>query len=288
MSERVDAHHHVWRLARGDYGWLQPVPALAPIFRDFDLSELRPLLAAAKIDATVLVQAAPTLAETRFLLEVAHSSAGLVQGVVGWVDLDAPDAPDTLSTLAADPLLKSVRPMLQDLPDPEWILRPRVQSALGVLPELGLRFDALVKPRGLKALLRALDRNPDLAVVIDHCAKPDIVGSGWQPWADDLAAIARSTGASCKLSGLVTEAGKNWSVDRLRRYVDHVLECFGPQRVLWGSDWPVLTLAASYAEWVAATEGLLVDLPAADLAAIRGANARRFYGLGGVLSIAHP
>lgn len=279
MNVRVDAHHHVWRLGRGDYGWLQPVPALAPIYRDFDLPELRPQLAAAEIDATVLVQAAPTLAETRFLLDVAHSSEGLVQAVVGWVDLDATNAADTLSQLAADPLLKSVRPMLQDLADPEWILRPGVQRSLATLPQLGLRFDALVKPRELNALLRALDRNPDLAAVVDHCAKPDIAGGGWQPWADHLAAIARSTGACCKLSGLVTEAGKNWSVDRLRRYVDHVLECFGPQRVLWGSDWPVLTLAASYAEWVAVTEGLLIDLPETDRAAIRGANARRFYAL---------
>jgi L-fuconolactonase len=169
--------------------------------------------------------------------------------------------------------------MLQDIADPEWILRPRVQRSLAALPQLGLRFDALVKPRELKALLRALDRNPDLAVVVDHCAKPDVGGGGWQPWANDLSAIARSTGAWCKLSGLVTEAGKNWSVERLRRYVDHVLECFGPQRVLWGSDWPVVTLAASYAEWVAATESLLVDLPENDRAAIRGANARRFYDL---------
>jgi len=279
MSERVDAHHHVWRLARGDYDWLQPLPELAPIYRDFDLAELRPLLAAAKIDSTVLVQAAPTIAETRFLLDVAHSSAGLVQGIVGWVDLEATDAQDTLSTLAADPLLKSVRPMLQDLADPEWILRPEVQRSLAALPQLGLRFDALVKPRELKALLRALDRNPDLAVVVDHCAKPNIAGGAWQPWANDLSAIARSTGAWCKLSGLVTEAGKNWSAERLRRYVDHVLECFGPQRVLWGSDWPVVSLAASYAEWVAATEVLLVDLPENDRGAIRGANARQFYDL---------
>src|SRR5262245_26397696 len=115
MNGRVDAHHHVWRLARRDYGWLQPGAALAPIYRDFDLAELRPLLAAAGIELTVLVQAAPAVAETRFLLDVARSSAGLVQGVVGWADLDATDAEETLSGLASDPLLKSIRPMLQDL-----------------------------------------------------------------------------------------------------------------------------------------------------------------------------
>jgi len=279
MSGRIDAHHHVWRLARGDYGWLQPTAALAPIYRDFGLEELRPLLAASEIEATVLVQAAPTVAETRFLLEVAHASTGLVQGVVGWVDLDAANAAETLSALASDPLLKSVRPMLQDLADPEWILRPRVQHSLTVLEQLGLRFDALVKPRELKSLLTALERHPELAVVVDHCAKPDIQHETWQPWADDLAAIARSTGTHVKLSGLVTEAGRGWSVDALRRYVDHVLECFGPQRVLWGSDWPVLTLAASYAEWSAGTEVLLATLSPTDASAVRGANAQRFYDL---------
>jgi L-fuconolactonase len=142
-----------------------------------------------------------------------------------------------------------------------------------------LRFDALVKPRELKALLRALDRHPELAVVIDHCGKPDIAGDGWQPWAEDLDALARNTRAHCKLSGLVTEAGRGWTVDALRRYVAHVLECFGPQRVLWGSDWPVLTLVASYADWNRATDALLADLPASEAAAIRGGNARRFYAL---------
>jgi L-fucono-1,5-lactonase len=279
MSGRVDAHHHVWRLDRGDYGWLNPTPALAPIYRDFGLADLRPLLAAAKVDATVLVQAAPTLAETRFLLDVARGSDGLVRGVVGWADLGAADAVETLHVLAGDSLLKSVRPMLQDLEDPDWIARPEVQPALAALPRLGLRFDALVKPRELKPLLRALERHPDLAVVIDHCAKPDIAGNRWQPWAEDLAALARNTRAHCKLSGLVTEAGAHWTVDALQRYTDHVLESFGLERVLWGSDWPVVTLEASYAAWAAATEALLVGVSRADQDGILGGNARRFYGL---------
>ena len=276
---RVDAHHHVWRLSRGDYGWLKPTPELLPIYRDFMLRELRPMLRGANVGSTVLVQAAPTVAETRFLLEVANASGGLVRGVVGWVDLAGEDSVATLSALAADPLLKSVRPMLQDLPDPSWIARPEVQTALAALPALGLRFDALVKPRELKPLLETLERHPGLAVVIDHCAKPDIANAGWQPWADDLAAIARQTGACCKLSGLVTEAGRGWSVDALRRYVAHVLDCFGTERVIWGSDWPVLTLAASYAEWVEAGDELLAGLSQRERDAIYGGNARRFYGL---------
>ena len=278
---RVDAHHHVWRLERGDYGWLQPTLRLAPIHRNFALDDLRPSLAAAGIDATVVVQAAPTIAETRYLLDVAHASQGLVRGVVGWVDLAAPDAPMTLSALAANPLLKSIRPMLQDLDDPAWILRTDVQPALSALPALGLRFDALVKPRELRPLLSMLERHPDLAVVIDHCAKPDIAAGGWRSWAADLAAIAAGSAACCKLSGLVTEAGNPWSADALRRYVDHVIECFGTDRVLWGSDWPVVTLAASYTAWSDATDALLAGLAEADRNAIRGGNAQRFYALTG-------
>ena len=279
MSGRVDAHHHVWTLSRGDYGWLQPTPALAPIHRDFTLTDLRPLLASAQIEATVLVQAAPTVAETHFLLAVARESGGLVRGVVGWADLAAGGAVATLEQLAQEPLLKSIRPMLQDLPDPDWIARAEVQPALDALPQLGLRFDALVKPRELKALLRTLERHPDLDVVIDHCAKPDIASGGWQPWADDLGALARHTRAHCKLSGLVTEAGRGWKVDALRRYAAHVLDSFGPERVLWGSDWPVVTLAASYEAWINATDIILAGLAPSHAAAIRGDNARRFYRL---------
>jgi L-fucono-1,5-lactonase len=287
MSTRVDAHHHVWRLDRGDYGWLQPSRELAPIYRDFDLTDLRPLLAEARVGSTVLVQAAPTVAETKFLLDVARASDGLVRGVVGWADLAAPDALDTLSTLAKDPLLKSVRPMLQDLADPRWIGRAEVEPALAALPRLGLRFDALVKPPNLRPLLQVVERHPDLQIVIDHCAKPGIAANEWEPWADDLERIARNPAVHCKLSGLVTEAcpersrraGAGWTIDGLRRYVDYVLECFRPGRVIWGSDWPVVTLAAGYDEWSSATDTLLAGLSEDEQTAIRGGNARRFYGL---------
>lgn len=277
---RVDAHHHVWRLDRGDYAWLTPTPALRPIYRDFGLDELRPMLRAAAVETTVLVQAAATIDETQFLLDVARGSNGLVRGVVGWADLAAPDAVAVLAGLAANPLLKSLRPMLQDLPDPSWIARPDVQPALAQLPRLGLRLDALVTARELKPLLAVVERHPDLAVVVDHCAKPDIAHGRWQPWADDLAAIARHTAACCKLSGLVTEAGPGWTVDGLRRYVAHVLDAFGTERVIWGSDWPVLTLAASYPDWIAASDALLAGATHAEREAVFGGNARRFYGLG--------
>jgi L-fuconolactonase len=275
---RVDAHHHDWRLDRGDYGWL--TPAQAAIYRDFTLADLRPLLADAGIAATVLVQAASTSAETGFLLQVAGASDGVVRGVVGWVDLATREATGELERLARNPLLKSIRPMLQDLPDPDWVLRDDVVRALRALPQLGLRFDALVKPPQLPALLRLQERIPDLDVVVDHGAKPPIAAGGWQPWADLIAAAARNPRLHCKLSGLVTEAAAGWTADALRRYVDHLLGCFGPGRVLWGSDWPVVDLAGGYRRWVGATDALLSGLSSADRTAILGANARRFYGLG--------
>jgi L-fuconolactonase len=277
VAYRVDAHHHVWQLARGDYGWL--TPDLAAIHRDFTLDDLSPLLAHAGIEATVLVQAAPTLAETEFLLATAAHGNGCVRGVVGWADLAAPDAVATLSRLARDPLLKSIRPMLQDLRDPEWILRAEVGRALAALPGFGLRFDALVKPAQMPALLRMLDRHPDLAVVVDHGAKPPIATGEWRPWADLVDAIARHPHVHCKLSGLVTEAQPDWTVESLRPWVDHVLECFGTARLMWGSDWPVVNLAGGYTRWLAATDLLLGALDAAGRAAIFGGNAARFYGL---------
>ncbi|MEP7276948.1 MAG: amidohydrolase family protein [Betaproteobacteria bacterium] len=277
MPGHVDSHHHVWTLARGDYGWL--TPALAPIYRDYTLDDLAPLSAAAQIATTVLVQAAPTVAETRFLLDVARGSGGMVQGVVGWVDLAAANAVDALRDLARDPMLKSVRPMLQDMADPAWILRADVQPALAALPLLGLRFDALVKPPQLPALLTMLERHPDLPVVVDHGAKPDIAAGKGEPWRALMREVAAHPIAHCKLSGLATEAAASWTPDDLRPCVDHLLDCFGPKRLMWGSDWPVVELGGGYARWRAASHALLATLDAEARGAVLGDTARRFYGL---------
>ena len=274
---RIDAHHHLWQLARGDYVWL--TPELAAIHRDFMLDDLAPLLDGAGITATVLVQAAPTVAETEFLLRTAADSNGRVGGVVGWVDLAASDALAALSRLARNPLWKCIRPILQDLLDPEWILRAEVDGALSVLPDLGLRFDALVKPSQLPALRQMIERHPNLAVVVDHGGKPPIAAGGWQPWADLVAQIARHANVHCKLSGLATEACTDWTPETLRPWVEHLLACFGPARLMWGSDWPVVNLAGGYARWLAASDLLLGTLAAHDRAAVFGANARRYYGL---------
>ncbi|MEP7329427.1 MAG: amidohydrolase family protein [Betaproteobacteria bacterium] len=277
MSGFVDAHQHVWSLARGDYGWL--TPSLPDLHRDFGLADVAPLHDQSGVTASVLVQAAPTVAETRYLLDVALASEGKVKGVVGWSDLTAPDAIPTLRRLARDPLLKAIRPMLQDEPDANWVLRDDVARTLDALPRLGLRFDALIRPAQLPMLLQMIARHPDLAVVIDHAAKPDIGAGMWSPWTDRMRAAAESPRVRCKLSGLVTEAGTGWTIDRLRRYVDFLAECFGPQRLIWGSDWPVVNLGGTYQSWFAATVALTNGWSAEDRVALMGGNARRFYGL---------
>jgi L-fuconolactonase len=273
---RIDAHQHFWTLNRGDYGWL--TPELAPIYRDFTPADLAPLLEAAGIEGTVLVQAAPTVEETRFLLSVA-AETGFVRGVVGWVDFEATDAPEQIAALAEDRYLVGLRPMIQDIEDPDWILREDIDPAFDAMIAAGLTFDALTLPQHLKNLLARLRRHPDLQVVIDHGSKPTIREGVMKAWAGDMAALARETGAYCKLSGLVTEAGKAWSVGQLRPYVDHLLAQFGPQRLIWGSDWPVCTLSATYTDWVRATGELLDGLTLEEKAAVLGGNAETAYRL---------
>jgi L-fuconolactonase len=276
MALQVDSHQHFWSVARGDYGWLTPEQEV--LYRDFVPADLEPLIRDAGVQRTVLVQAAPTVEETRFLLDIARDTAW-VAGVVGWVDMEATDAPDRLGGLASDAAVKGIRPMIQDIPDVDWMLGKSLEPALRALVELDLAFDALVKPPQLPNLLRLLERHPDLRVVVDHGAKPDIAGGVLEPWASDLARIADETAACCKLSGLATEAGDGWKPESLKPYMDRLLECFGPERLMWGSDWPVVNLAGGYAAWRRASERYLSRLPAPARDAILGGNAAHFYKL---------
>ena len=277
----VDAHHHLWQRSRGDYHWLdsRANPALVPIDRDHLLSDYLPLAAAHGITGSVAVQAAESIAETRWLLAQAHAAAGLIQGVVGWVDMTAPTAPGVLTELAQDTLLRAIRPMLQDIPDSDWVLQPRLDAAFRSIIELDLAFDLLIRPRHLASSLSLLARYPKLRAIVDHCAKPDIAHGAWQPWADGMRRIAGETAAFCKLSGLVTEARRDWKIDHLRPYVEHVIECFGAQRIVWGSDWPVMTLNSDYARWLYAAQELTAPLSKSDRGAVMGLNAARFYRL---------
>ena len=198
---------------------------------------------------------------------------------MGWVALDAPDAPSQIARLSANPKLVGLRPMLQDLPDNEWLLRPQLTPALDAMKRAGLCLDALVKPRHLPALTEFLARHEQLPVVIDHGAKPDIAKSGLEPWAQYMRHLGGNSQAFCKLSGLANEAGPGWNADMLKPYVDVLLESFGPRRLMWGSDWPGLNLAGDYAGWLDLAETLTKQLTSSERDAIFGGTAASFYGL---------
>ncbi|WP_102226760.1 amidohydrolase family protein [Acidimangrovimonas sediminis] len=271
----IDAHQHFWRIARGDYSWMDD--SVAPIRRDLLPVDLAPLARAAGIDGTVVVQAAPTLEETRFLLGLAHETP-LIRGVVGWIDL-AGDVRAQLHRLS-DPYLVGLRPMLQDIGETGWILRPEVLAGLREVAAAGLRLDALITPRHLGTIDRLAAEIPALPIVIDHCAKPVFTGSDpGDDWRTGMTRLATHPQMFCKLSGLANEFGPGWSADTLRPVFDHVLTAFGADRVMWGSDWPVLELAGDYARWIATARTLSRDLPPADVQALFGGTAARFYGL---------
>ncbi|MFI4974035.1 MAG: amidohydrolase family protein [Caulobacterales bacterium] len=273
----IDAHQHFWRVDRGEYGWLtaQDHPLIC---RDFGPEDLAPLMHEAGVERTVLVQAAPSLAETDFLLEIARR-APFVAGVVGWADFAAANAPRVIERLAGSPKLLGLRPMLQDLDDDAWILRPDVQPALDAMAAAGLAFDALVKPRHLPHLSVLLGRRPDLRVVIDHGAKPDIAHRDLDEWASQMRVIGRETGALCKLSGLVTEAAPGWTAEDLKPFVEVLLEAFGPTRLMWGSDWPVVNEAGGYGAWLGAADALTAQLSQGERTQVFGEVATAFYGL---------
>ena len=278
QADRIDAHQHFWQISRGDYDWM--TDEVAAIRHDILPADLAPLLQRHGIAGTVVVQAAATVAETEFLLALARDHA-FVRGVVGWVDLTDPAAPATLNRLCRHPAFKGVRPMLQDIPDTRWIAQPAIVANLRALADRGLRLDALITPRHLDVLAEVLEQVPSLPVVIDHCAKPVIAG-GVDPgaaWRDGMTRLAALPQVMCKISGLANEAGPGWSAEGLRPVVDHVLAQFGPDRVMWGSDWPVLDLAGDYDGWCAVSDALFAPLPEADRAAVLGGTARAFYGI---------
>jgi L-fuconolactonase len=273
---RIDAHQHFWRLAARGGGW--PPAELAAIHRDFLAHDLAPLLRAHGVDGTVLVQSLPSVADTQFLLEIAQAEP-FVLGVVGWVDLKGADAAQQIALLAADGKLKGLRPMLQDLADDGWIDDPALDAAIDAMLRCGLTFDALVLPRHLPSLLAFARRHPQLPIVIDHAAKPPIARGEIDAWAADLGQLAALPQVLCKLSGLVTEAGPAWTPADLAPYAAFVLKAFGHERVIWGSDWPVVNLASDYAGWLDASARLLQGLTEPERARVMGLNAIDFYGL---------
>lgn len=274
----IDAHQHFWQPARGDYDWMpKDNPTLNRAYAPRDLA---PLLARLKIDGTVLVQAAASIEETEYMLGLADASP-FIKGVVGWINFEQPSHIIHLKRLAAHPKFLGVRPMIQDIADTDWMLRDDISWAFRAVMDLDLTFDALGFPQHLPNFATLMGRYPQMRVVYDHCMKPQISAGqdGFDGWADGISRLAAETSGCCKLSGLVTEADSPWTLDELRPYADHVLRVFGPDRVMWGSDWPVCRLRCEYGDWYDAAQELTKSLSAADRAAIFGGTARRFYGL---------
>jgi len=274
----VDAHQHYWQPARGDYGWLAQAPA--SLQQAFLPEHLRAQREAAGVQYSVLVQAAPTEEETRYLFDLAREDSSVV-GVVGWVDMEAGDVGARIDALIRDGngLLRGLRPMVQDLADPDWLARPSLDRAFDCILDCGLAFDALVDMRRFPALLRRLRRHPQLNIVLDHAGKPAI-GDGrfdqWTSWIDEL---AQHSTLHCKLSGLLTLLGEPVHEDAIEPYVADLFSHFGPERLMWGSDWPVLTTHANYTHWLQVAMHLTERYAPGMQADVFAANAVRFYAL---------
>ncbi|MBT1090212.1 amidohydrolase [Streptomyces sp. Tu102] len=277
----VDAHHHVWDLSVRDQEWIRG-PELQPLRRNFGVGDLAPEARAAGVGRTVLVQTITVPEETPEFLALAAGHE-LIAGVVGWTDLTRPDIADELSRLRELPggrYLKGIRHQVQGEADPEWLLRADVRRGLAAVAEAGLVYDLVVLPHQLPACVEAAADLPGLTFVLDHSGKPPIASGTREPWTRDVRALAALPNTVCKLSGLVTEADlADWTVADLRPYADAVLEAFGPGRLMFGSDWPVCTLAATYAEVLDAAAELTAALSGAERTQVFEGTAAGVYGL---------
>ena len=277
----IDAHHHLWQPARGDYDWMPKDNAV--LNRAYAPADLAPILEGHKIDGTVIVQAAASIEETEYMLGLADATP-FIKGVVGWVNFENETHAEQLARLAKHPKFLGVRPMIQDIPDVNWMLKDEVQWAYRALIELDLTFDALGFPQHIPNFLELMRRYPQMRVVYDHCMKPQIRehqrgADAFSGWADGMFRLASETQGFCKFSALVTETDDGWGIDDIRPFAAHILEVFGPDRVMWGSDWPVCRLQADYDDWHRMARELVQEFSTEDQGKIFGGTAARFYRL---------
>jgi L-fuconolactonase len=275
----VDAHHHVWDPAARRHAWLDGFPALN---RAFGLTDFEWASEPDGVTASVLVQVLASTEETEEFLALA-AGPGPVAGVVGWTDLTSPAVGDEIARLRGLPgggRLAGFRHLVQDEPDPGWLLRPEVRRGIRAVGAAGLAYDLLVRPPQLPAALAVTGEEASVRFVLDHGAKPDIASGNREPWASLISELAARPNVSCKVSGLVTEAGPGWRPAQIAPYIDHLLDRFGPGRLIFGSDWPVCTLAASYGDVTAlARDALGGRLGPAEVNAVFAANAVATYRL---------
>ena len=273
----VDSHHHFWDLSRFDYPWMKS--AMDVLRRNYLPQDMIPLHQRNGVSQTVLVQAHPSVEEAEWLLELADANP-FIGGVVAWVDLTSPDVGQMLDKLAPHPKLKGIRAVVQDEPDDDWLIRKDALRGLREVARHTLTYDVLVHPRHLKSVPVFAREVPTLRMVVDHIAKPLIADRQMEPWATDISAVASIPGIYCKISGMVTEADHaNWKVDDLKPYVQHVVEGFGFDRIMFGSDWPVCLLAASYDQVLQAALDAIGPMTPEQRAKFLSGNARAFYRL---------
>jgi L-fuconolactonase len=273
----VDSHHHFWDLSKFDYYWMPPHPNV--IVRNYLPEDLAPILKRNGISKTVLVQAHKSVDEANWLLDIAEANE-FVAGVVAWVELTDPNVGGVLDALMKRPRLVGIRHQVEDDPDEAWLTRDASIRGLKEVADRGLAYDVLVKPQHLKYVPPLAGKVPNLRMVIDHIAKPLIAQGVIDPWASDIKAVADIPGVYCKISGMVTEADHaNWIVDDLKPYVSHIVESFGFDRLMYGSDWPVCLLAADYDRMFKATLDAIGPMPDDDRAKFLGKNATEFYKL---------
>jgi L-fuconolactonase len=275
----IDAHHHLWKYSAAEYGWI--TPEMRAIRRDFLPRDLEPLMHHFDIDGTVAVQARGTLEETAWLLGLAEKHP-LIRGVVGWVPLtDGAGVKRSLEKFASNPKLRGVRHVVQDEPDPRYILRPDFNEGVSALGEFGLRYDVLIFERHLPVAIEFVDRHPDQTFILDHVAKPRIKDGILSPWDRNMRELAKRQNVYCKLSGMVTEADpQHWTPELLQPYIDVVLASFGPRRIMYGSDWPVMLLAGNdYGRWYRTVTVAIEKLSKAEQARIMGGTAAEAYGI---------
>lgn len=275
---RIDCHMHLWTLAMEPYYGLWMSPDLDVLYRDYGVKDAKPLMARNNVEGVILVSAANSIHETGYLMGLADGH-DFVRGVVAWLDLLAPTAADDLATWARFDKLKSVRPYLQDLAEDDWILKPELDPAFRAIEERGLRFDALIKPRHIINTVRFIERYPSLPVIVDHMAKPEIAQGGLDQWARDMEHFRDLSHVYCKVSGILTEDGPHWTPERIQPYLDVVLDIFGPDRLVFGSDWPVVNLVADYDRWIATLDHGFKTLSDADKQKFWASNGEQFYGL---------
>lgn len=274
----IDAHHHLWKYSAAEYGWISPeMPALR---RDFLPADLEAVMHHFGIDGTVAVQARQSIEETDWLLDLAARHS-LIRGVVGWVPLvEGANVRRRLEKYAGNRKLRGVRHVIQDEPDPRYILRDDFNAGVAVLPEFNLRYDILIFERHLPAAIQFVDRHPKQIFILDHVAKPQIKDRVLSPWDRNMRELAKRPNVYCKLSGMVTEADhKRWKPSDLRPYIDVALSAFGPKRLMYGSDWPVVLLAAEYVRWHDVVRQSIEKLSAAEQERILGGTAIEAYGL---------